>query len=182
MSNPVPSDLLGPPTVPSLPVSDTPASPRNQHWAIHDPETGEIVRWGNAPAGDVPPGAFLAEATPETHYVADGALVERSPAARAARAARPFGLVHTWSNVVQAWVDPRPAPERESEAAAAVRADRDDRLAATDWTQLKDVPATTADAWATYRAALRDVPAQKGFPDAISWPEPPSAVSANVLV
>jgi hypothetical protein len=29
-------------------------------------------------------------------------------------------------------------------------------------------------AWTTYRAALRDVPAQSGFPNSITWPTKPS--------
>ena len=55
---------------------------------------------------------------------------------------------------------------------AAVRADRNGRLAATDWTQIAD---STADkpAWAAYRQALRDVPAQVGFPQSVTWPEQP---------
>jgi len=56
--------------------------------------------------------------------------------------------------------------------AAAVRADRNARLAATDWTQIAD---STADkpAWAAYRQALRDVPSQAGFPQSVTWPQEP---------
>jgi hypothetical protein len=59
-----------------------------------------------------------------------------------------------------------------AQQAAAVRADRNARLAATDWTQIAD---STADkpAWAAYRQALRDVPAQAGFPQSVTWPEQP---------
>ena len=59
-----------------------------------------------------------------------------------------------------------------TQQAAAVRADRNGRLAATDWTQIAD---STADkpAWAAYRQALRDVPAQAGFPQSVTWPEQP---------
>ncbi len=54
--------------------------------------------------------------------------------------------------------------------AAAVRADRNARLAATDWTQIAD---STADkpTWAIYRQALRDVPSQAGFPQSVTWPQ-----------
>lgn len=57
---------------------------------------------------------------------------------------------------------------------AIVRADRNQRLAECDWTQLPDSPLADAEksAWATYRAALRDVPAQ-GDPYAIAWPVAP---------
>ena len=59
-----------------------------------------------------------------------------------------------------------------AQQAAAVRADRNARLAATDWTQIAD---STADklAWAAYRQALRDVPSQNGFPQSVTWPEQP---------
>lgn len=46
----------------------------------------------------------------------------------------------------------------------ATKAERNSRLAATDWTQSADVPQTTKDKWAIYRQALRDVPQQEGFP------------------
>jgi len=46
-------------------------------------------------------------------------------------------------------------------------------LAATDWTQLPDVPLTTKTAWATYRQALRDITTQSGYPFEIVWPTPP---------
>jgi hypothetical protein len=59
-----------------------------------------------------------------------------------------------------------------AQQAVAVRADRNARLAATDWTQIAD---STADkpAWAAYRQALRDVPAQAGFPQSVTWPQEP---------
>jgi len=61
--------------------------------------------------------------------------------------------------------------------AAHVRADRDQRLTACDWTQLPDCPLdeTAQAAWATYRQALRDVPSQEGFPRSVTWPIGPQA-------
>lgn len=53
----------------------------------------------------------------------------------------------------------------------AVRSDRNARLAACDWTQVADAPVDQV-AWATYRQALRDVPAQPD-PFNIVWPEQP---------
>ena len=57
--------------------------------------------------------------------------------------------------------------------AASVRATRNQKLADTDWTQLADssAPATV---WGTYRQALRDIPAQSGFPNSVTWPTEPS--------
>ena len=60
----------------------------------------------------------------------------------------------------------------DDEQGARVRDDRNARLAACDWTQLADAP-SDATAWATYRAALRDVPQQEGFPWNVTWPDAP---------
>ena len=57
--------------------------------------------------------------------------------------------------------------------AGEVRKQRDEALASTDWTQLSDAPTNQA-AWATYRSALRSIPEQSGFPNDITWPEPPT--------
>lgn len=57
--------------------------------------------------------------------------------------------------------------------AAQVRSERNSKLAASDWTQGKDIADAVSTPWATYRQALRDVTAQDGFPWAIIWPEMP---------
>jgi hypothetical protein len=49
---------------------------------------------------------------------------------------------------------------------------RNAQLAASDWTQLPDAPVDKA-AWATYRQALRDLPAQGGIADAAEFPVAP---------
>lgn len=61
----------------------------------------------------------------------------------------------------------------DANQAAFVRAERNRRLADSDWTQLPDAPVDQA-AWATYRQELRDVTAQAGFPWEINWPVEPS--------
>ena len=61
---------------------------------------------------------------------------------------------------------------KDAERAEAVRADRNDRLAASDWTQVADAPVDKA-AWATYRQALRDITTQQGFPWSVTWPAEP---------
>jgi len=72
--------------------------------------------------------------------------------------------------VISAVVDE--AAKYEAEA-NVVRIERDQLLAACDWTQLADCPLDEADriAWANYRQGLRDVPQQAGFPGAVEWPE-----------
>ncbi len=67
------------------------------------------------------------------------------------------------------WIDPR-TPETEW---PLVRAKRDRLIAATDWTQLPDVPLATKEAWIAYRQALRDVTNQPD-PFNIVWPESPT--------
>jgi hypothetical protein len=52
--------------------------------------------------------------------------------------------------------------------AANIRTDRDNLLSTTDWTASSDVTMSTA--MTTYRQALRDVPAQAGFPTEVTWP------------
>jgi hypothetical protein len=86
------------------------------------------------------------------------------------------------------WVNPpeppQPTPEMIAEQqaqaeaaardarAASVRAERNNKLAASDWTQLADAPVDQV-AWAAYRQALRDIPEQAGFPDDVIWPTEP---------
>ena len=53
-----------------------------------------------------------------------------------------------------------------------IRLWRDAKLAASDWTQTLDAPVDKA-AWATYRQALRDLPAQGGIADAAEFPVAP---------
>jgi hypothetical protein len=59
----------------------------------------------------------------------------------------------------------------DAEAATAVRTQRDTLLKETDWYGLSDV--TMPAEIATYRQALRDVPAQEGFPHNVVWPTEP---------
>ncbi|MCK7581117.1 MAG: phage tail assembly chaperone [Chromatiales bacterium] len=80
---------------------------------------------------------------------------------------------------------PRPSEDHEFDYAAKVwrlnveraawraRAERDRRIAATDWTQLPDVAEATKLKWQDYRQALRDVTTQPGFPERIDWPVAP---------
>ena len=61
--------------------------------------------------------------------------------------------------------------QQKSVLEAAERASRDRLLQETDFYALSDV--AMSDAMKTYRQALRDVPAQSGFPNSITWPEKP---------
>jgi hypothetical protein len=62
--------------------------------------------------------------------------------------------------------------QRTEQQAEQVRAQRNQKLSDTDWTQVADAP-VDKQAWADYRQALREVPEQAGFPWSVEWPEQP---------
>jgi len=90
------------------------------------------------------------------------------------REARPSPQ-HVWT--AYEWVVPAISTEELWET---VRFQRAMRLGQTDWTQVADSPLADTDkaAWATYRQALRDVPANNpnitGLED-VTWPTEPGA-------
>ena len=60
---------------------------------------------------------------------------------------------------------------KDAEQAKAIRTSRDDKLTETDWRFRSDM--TPSQAWKDYCQALRDIPAQAGFPWTITWPDAP---------
>ena len=64
----------------------------------------------------------------------------------------------------------------DATAATSVRAERDQKLTASDWTQMADSPLASdkKTEWATYRTSLRDLPSASGFPHTMTWPTEPS--------
>jgi hypothetical protein len=62
--------------------------------------------------------------------------------------------------------------EREQAEAEFIRGARNQKLTESDWTQVADSPVDLV-SWGIYRQALRDVPAQEGFPWDVTWPERP---------
>ena len=58
--------------------------------------------------------------------------------------------------------------------AEEIRKERNAKLAETDWTQVADAPVNQED-WAAYRALLRSIPEQEGFPNEVTWPTEPVA-------
>jgi hypothetical protein len=79
----------------------------------------------------------------------------------------------------QQWdVQPLSAEEQQvivNNHAEGVRRERNARLAACDWTQLPDtgLDGQVRINWAKYRAELRNVPSQTGFPWSVTWPQQP---------
>lgn len=81
---------------------------------------------------------------------------------------------HEWDVVTEKWVDPRTPAEAQEQARAVITAERDQLLAASDWTQMLDSPLSPekrAD-WAKYRQELRDITLQPDYSNII-WPKKP---------
>lgn len=78
----------------------------------------------------------------------------------------------TWAVVEMTDAEKAEAIDKE---AAKVRLEREYRLDRSDWSHLPDTPLTQEQraSWAVYRQALRDVPAQAGFPWKFTWPTQP---------
>ena len=85
------------------------------------------------------------------------------------------------------YIDLTPEEEAELDAQAEaadldlsmVRSQRDGLLRGSDWTQLGDAALGdhTAEEWATYRQALRDLPATYSRVSEVVWPfDPPAQV------
>lgn len=80
------------------------------------------------------------------------------------------GWVEQWTEVDASAEE---IAQRTEVQSSIVRGDRNQRLTNSDWTQLADNTADT-NAWAAYRQALRDLPAQPGFPHNVTWPTEPT--------
>ena len=63
-------------------------------------------------------------------------------------------------------------PVEQEVAERNVREHRNGLLQETDWMALSDV--TMTEEMTAYRQALRDIPAQAGFPNTVTWPEEPT--------
>lgn len=84
------------------------------------------------------------------------------------------GKIQRWNGSEWVLEDLPEIPPPPPATPEQVRAQRNGLLQVSDWTQLQDVPIANRSAWATYRQALRDVPAQEGFPENVTWPTPPN--------
>lgn len=66
----------------------------------------------------------------------------------------------------------------DEEISARVRAERDSKIGETDYLAMPDYPLSEEDRAVvmTYRQALRDLPAQEGFPREVVWPGIPKVL------
>ena len=133
-------------------------------FTIFDANDGRVVFSGTAddPATLAQPGqeVFLGESYDSGYFLGEAHYpLPDQPSER-----------HVFNYTTKQWEDPRTHQTQWP----VVRAERDAKLAASDWTQLPDVPLATKEAWAVYRQALRDVTLQSD-PFAIDWPVAPGA-------
>lgn len=63
--------------------------------------------------------------------------------------------------------------EKDEDAAAWVKHERNLKLAETDWITSSDVQLENQAEWLVYRQALRDISDQPGYPHEVVWPEEP---------
>lgn len=98
------------------------------------------------------------------------------PATESATRLNPVLTDGVWVDTWEVYtVDQEEIDRRAESKGAEVRTERNQLLAASDWTQLADSPLSQADkdAWAAYRQELRDITSQAGFPWEVIWPEKP---------
>jgi hypothetical protein len=124
----------------------------------------------------------------ESNILAVGVLTETADAITSSDAIYPKHVISGWQ-IVEATLpadyapgkysfnagvfSPIPfsaTPEEHKAKAIEVREARNLLIAKCDWTQCADVSAVVKAEWAPYRAALRDVPQQAGFPFSVIWP------------
>lgn len=136
-------------------------------YTIYNTTTGRIES-----VVSCPPEMVSLQFDPATHAALEGSFDDSSyyvetgvPVAMPSKPSQH----HVFDYTTKQWIDPR-TPETEW---PLVRAERDRRLLASDWTQLPDVPLTTKEAWAAYRQALRDITLQPD-PFNIVWPVAPA--------
>ena len=143
-------------------------------WAVIDKENGEVVATMHMNSTDISDGADYGDG----FFVKD-ITTESDPDS--------FTTTKWWSDGWQNLPEkPQGSYKLESgawvfnqvEFLAILRADRNNKLLASDWTQFSDSPLTAAKKaeWATYREALRDVPANNQSAtstEGVSWPTKP---------
>ena len=70
-------------------------------------------------------------------------------------------------------VAPCTQEEKDEDAAAWIKHERNQKLAETDWITNSDVQLENQAEWLAYRQALRDISDQPGYPHEVVWPVEP---------
>ena len=118
-------------------------------WTHYDAESGEIIFTFDGRPADI----ALNQPCIEGEYSANlFRIVDGLPVAKDAAEIEQVEIAFAW---------------------VAFRNRRNQLLSACDWTQVPDAPVDRA-AWAAYRQALRDLPANTDDPRNPQWPSPPA--------
>ena len=98
---------------------------------------------------------------------------ESSPIKQGSTWVQHWTVIEKYSAEEKATVLAEAEAQKQQAQADQVRAERNGKLAASDWTQGKDIPDSVSDNWAVYRQALRDITVQAEFPWGVQWPTQP---------
>jgi hypothetical protein len=131
-------------------------------------QNGQILWTGDCPESELEnqiTGAQLLlpiDSNPETQYVENGVLVELP--------AKPQTGAYSFNYSSKTW------ETQTSLQIERIKGQRNYLLTQSDWTQITNNPLTAEkqQQWAIYRQALRDVPAQSGYPYNVTWPTIPA--------
>lgn len=137
---------------------------KQNHWTLIDQATGAVVMTGFGGEPPVMDGTFAIDEAADV----DQGIYDLETGKLKTRPPRP-SISHDWDYAAKQWVV---NPGRVEKAARArVKA----LLSESDWTQIDDAPQGKKGAWRQYRQALRNLSKQPGWPDDVTWPEPPDA-------
>lgn len=134
-------------------------------FTIYRKDNGQILRISETPDCGIDESFIEGSFSPDTYYIKYGEAIEIPPSPTGE------GVFDHW---VERWVeavgvDTRPIIQR-----------RNKLLSQSDWTQMPDVTLENKASWAAYRQALRDLPAQPGFPQSLVWPVSPADVDQTL--
>ena len=167
------------------------------NYIAYNTETGEILRTGQCPGpvtitaydeNKMPYEKLINEgqhsqqarsgesviegiANDEKQYIKDGIVTDYTADQLIAKSSVPYG--YEWDIKIMSAVKKLSDDEIVRYLATQARSTRDKLLSDCEWTQANDQVPETKKKWVPYRQALRDLPAQSGFPLEIVWPEKP---------
>lgn len=145
----------------------------NDGQVMFESEFRQHIKQNGGPTWDI--------TTPEILASLNASVVLEGPQAQTTRYQTAFrdgveeigGQWYTKYSVAEMSDDAKTA--KDAEQAKSVRDQRDEKLKATDWTQVADAPVDKS-AWSTYRQALRDLTKESGFPWDMTWPTEPTTI------
>jgi hypothetical protein len=112
---------------------------------------------------DMPNGYVIVDAAPTPQSGLNQKIIPAAPVQQGDKWVQRWNVVSMTLEEIQ---------EHTEAHSTQVRAERNARIAASDWTQIADAKVDQV-AWAKYRQALREVTRQVGFPWSVQWPTQP---------